>query len=437
MSNYSAIVVKIDNIRKHENADRLQCTNIYGNNIIVGLDTKVGDVGLYFPLESQIGEEFAVANDLIRRKDENGKPAGGMFDANRRVRAQTLRGEKSMGFFCPAGYLFNLLNDAEYVDEIHIPAIGTEIETWKGFDIAKKYVVPTKQQNGGSKQGNKAKKESRVMPEQWHFHFDTAQLGRNLDKIHPDSLISITWKTHGTSGICGHVLTKKKLKWYEKALKKIGVDVVDSEYDYIYSSRRVIKNDDKEYNHFYSEDIWSIAGEQFKNKLHKGETVYFEILGYTSDGGYIQKDYDYGCKKGEHALQIYRITQTNVDGVVTELPWHQVVHRAKEIGIPTVPEIWYGKAVNAFNSEWWSEAGSFDMDIWQKDFLTFLSENYVYDQDSIFCKNKVPEEGVVVRVENGDGIENFKLKAFRFLQHESKMLDKGESDMETEQSENE
>jgi hypothetical protein len=96
MSNYSATVVRITNLRPHSNADRLICTNIFGNNIIVGKETQIGDLGLYFPLESQIGLEFAQANDLLRRKDENGKPAGGMFDENRRVRAQTFRGEKSM-----------------------------------------------------------------------------------------------------------------------------------------------------------------------------------------------------------------------------------------------------------------------------------------------------------------------------------------------------
>ena len=61
MSNYAATVVQIDNLRKHENADRLQITNIFGNTVIVGLDTKIGDVGLFFPLESQIGLEFAQA----------------------------------------------------------------------------------------------------------------------------------------------------------------------------------------------------------------------------------------------------------------------------------------------------------------------------------------------------------------------------------------
>jgi len=426
MSNYSAVVVRLKGIHPHSNADRLNCVNIYGNNVIIGKDTKEGAIGLFFPVESQLGKDFAEVNDLIRRKDENGKPAGGMFDDNRRVRAQTLRGEKSMGFWCPLDFLLNL----EGIDDISDLYEGQELETYRGYEISKKYVVPAKTQGQpGSKQGRKSKKESRIIPEQFHFHFDTAQLGRNLNKISPNDLISISWKTHGTSGICGNVLVKKKLKWYEKALKAAGVNIVDSEYDYVFSSRRVIKNDDKEYNHFYSTDIWSLAGEQFRDKLHKGETCYFEILGFLPDGGAIQKGYDYGCAEGEHKIQIYRITQTNADGIVTELPWHQMIHRAKELSIDTVPEIYYGKAYDLDTLELSTHEEYFGESL-----LDYLKSQYVHDQDCQFCKNKVPAEGVVIRVERGDGIENFKLKSERFYLAETKQLDSGEVDLESGES---
>ena len=56
--NYLAKVVKLNNIRKHENADRLQCVAIDGNNVITGLDAKDGALYVYFPLESAINKEF-------------------------------------------------------------------------------------------------------------------------------------------------------------------------------------------------------------------------------------------------------------------------------------------------------------------------------------------------------------------------------------------
>lgn len=178
----------------------------------------------------------------------------------------------------------------------------------------------------------------------------------------------------------------------------------------------------------------AIAGEKFKGLLHKGEQVYYELVGYTPSGKDIQKGYDYGCEphkvggEGEFKLYIYRITQTNVDGVVTELPWHQVKHRSKELGFDTVPEIYYGYAGKQFRHSYKK------VENWRDFYLKSLSDAYVYDQDSQFCMNKVPEEGIVVRVEKGDGIENFKLKAFAFLKHESKMLDKGEADIESVES---
>src|SRR5690606_28359100 len=133
---------------------------------------------------------FAQANDLIRRKDENGKAAGGMFDANRRVRAMTLRGERSMGFFCPLTYIEKLGVNPERSLQV-----GDELETFMGYDISKKYVIPPKPQAAVGKKGKQVhKKVSRLIPDQFRFHFDTSHLGRNLHKIQPEDLISISWK---------------------------------------------------------------------------------------------------------------------------------------------------------------------------------------------------------------------------------------------------
>ena len=426
MSNYTATVVKIDNIRDHSNADRLSCTNLFGNNVIISKDTQIGDIGLFFPLESQLSEEFATANDLIRRKDENGNVVGGMFEQNRRVKACTLRGEKSMGFYAPISSLEKVFADAN--KEMPIVKIGQEFEEIDGVKICCKYIIPTKKQQCSTAKSKKSKKprESRIIEGQFAFHFDTAQLAKNLHKVKLDSLVAITWKMHGTSAIFSNCLVKKKLGWYEKILKAFGVNIIDTEYDHIFSSRKVIKNGLVGCEGFYGEDIWSDAGKHFVNRLHKGETVYAEIVGYTPGGKMIQKDFDYGCKPGEYKIYIYRITQTNMDGVVTELPWHQVVHRAIEIGFEATPTIYYGKVKDHFNM---LDCNSME------NYFELLQNHYVYDQDSQFCKNKVPEEGIVVRIELGDGIENLKLKSFAFLGHESKMLDSGEADMESEESE--
>lgn len=429
MSNYSATVVRISNLRPHTNADRLICTNIFGNNVIVGKDTKEGDLGLYFPPESQLGEDYAKANDLLRRKDANGKAAGGMFDTNLRVRCQTFRGEKSMGFWIPIESLNNLFSNGKALD---VFTEGQEIEEYLGKPIAKKYIPRNSQTNGsGKKKEGRKPRESKIIPDQFRFHFDTAQLGKNIHKISPNDLIAITWKVHGTSAIASNCLVKKKLGLLPGIAKFLGIEVIDSQYEYIYASRRVVKNEFFETKqHFYNYDLWSEVGKQyFGDKLHKGETVYYEICGFLKDGGFIQKGYDYGCEPGKERIYVYRITQTSVDGSVTELQWNQVKDRCKELGVDYTPEIFYGKANDVTLPEYTLDP----QEHWHENYLEMLKRDYVFDQNSKFCSNPVPEEGICVRKE-GLGIEVFKLKSFRFLEHETKMLDAEVIDIETNEN---
>lgn len=299
---------------------------------------------------------------------------------------------------------------------------------------------------------------------------------------------------HNTSAIVANVLCKPKLNPLRKFLIKIGISHErPNVYDYLYSSRKVIKNkfhekerylidfwgsyrmaqkkgvvklyapniidsefreifsEDNEFaslytvdymesklpgfknfiknrtTDFYGYDLWAEVGKtHFENKLHKGETVYYEIVGYKKDGGFIQGPFDYGCEVGEHKIMVYRITQTNADGIVTELQWNQVKERCEEIGVPHVIELFYGRAEYLFPELKTDEH-------WHENFLEKMKEKYVYDQDCPHSKNKVPAEGIVIRKE-GLNIECFKLKAFRFLEYESKELDKGEVDMETQES---
>ncbi len=424
--NYSATIVRISNLTKHPNADKLQLTNIFGNVVIVGLDTKVGDIGVFFPIESQISEEFAKANDLIRRKDENGKAAGGMLEQNRRVRAIKLRGTPSMGLFLPLSSLSWFCPAPVELQE------GYEFEEMNGIPICCKYIPKTNQTNGsGKKKEGRKPRESKIIPDQFRFHFDTAQLGKNIHKINPDDLIAITWKMHGTSAIVSNCLVKKKLGVLPGIAKFLGIEVVGSQYEYIYASRRVVKNSFfTTKQHFYNYDLWSEVGKQnFGDKLHKGETIYYEICGFLKDGGLIQKGYDYGCEAGTNKIYVYRITQTSVDGSVVELQWNQVKDRSKELGVEYTPEIFYGKANDVTLPEYTLDT----KEHWHENYLEMLKRDYVYDQDSKFCLHKVPEEGICVRKE-GLGIEVFKLKAFRFLEHETKQLDENVVDIETNEN---
>jgi hypothetical protein len=96
---YSAIVCKV-NTRPHPNADRLLLGTAHGYQVVVGLDTQDGELGVFFAADGQLSEQMCEANDLIGYTDpETGERKGGFFAKNRRVRSQKFRGEKSDGYW--------------------------------------------------------------------------------------------------------------------------------------------------------------------------------------------------------------------------------------------------------------------------------------------------------------------------------------------------
>lgn len=160
------------------------------------------------------------------------------------------------------------------------------------------------------------------------------------------------------------------------------------------------------------------------------------------DGKIIQKDYDYKCVYDPKIYRysemspkqmynnklfdiiIYRITYTNVDGNVYEWSTQQIQEFCKINGLHAVKELYYGLAENLFpeikNSSNWGQ-----------DFIDKLRNKYL-EKKSILCNNSVPEEGIVIRREVND-IDVYKLKSLAFLERETKNLDKGIIDIESEQ----
>lgn len=283
-------------------------------------------------------------------------------------------------------------------------------------------------------------------------------LYKNLHKISPNSLISITYKLHGTSGISSYLLCKRYIPLREKiggflhniytrisSLGKQKFKLEETEYDYIYSSRKVVKNPELNPNaeHFYGFDIWGEADKTLRPFLQKGMTFYYEIVGYLPTNALIQKDYDYGYnsftpiegddssfmyKEGDnYGIYIYRITYTNVDGKVFEFSARQVQEFCKKNNLKAVPKLYYGTAVGIAPEEY-KKFG--DSDEFKTAFLENIKKMY-NEKDCFMCANKVPEEGCVIRVE-GLEFEAYKQKSNAFYALETKLLDKGEENIEDE-----
>jgi hypothetical protein len=411
-----AKIIELKNLKKHSNADRLQTVDVDFKTVITGMNAKNGDIYVYFPLECKINEDFLSFTNSFRDKTKNADPEQvGFFEDNCRVKAMRLRGEKSMGYIVPIAELEAFTGETGLVRYV-----GEEFDTIGNVKILEKYVVNKKEDT--PKQGKKPK-TNRLVEGQVHLHTDTEQLRKNAHKIKPNDYIAISYKTHGTSWWVSNVMVKRPLSLVEKILKYLKVNINETEYDYVYGSRKVVKN-------FYGYDLWEHIKEEVRDSIPKNFTLYGEAIGYTKDGGFIQKGYDYGVTKGEFKLEVYRITVTNPDGLVTELSTPEIREFCKKTGLTASHQFFYGRAI-----DWLQGQGVQDKDWtdteWQETFIKTLEEVY-NEKDCFMCKNAVPEEGVVVRKEGLFGFEAFKLKSFRFLEWESKDLDSGEGDIESE-----
>ncbi len=437
--NYLAKVVTITNLRKHSNADRLQITTIDGCNVVVGLDTSLGDKMVYFPVECSIAEWFLSKNNLFRvsgskeNLNEDKESPGGFFEHYGRVRAMLLRGERSEGFVIPIEAL------GEGAEEF----IGVEFDTIDGKLICSKYIPRTSRgKSGGSRIDNRKreKRYDRLKLNQFRYHIDTSHFTKNMHMFHPTDLISVTSKLHGTSAIFCNVLCNKELKWWEKLLIKLGVDVKTDYYSNLYSSRKVIKN--KYINNsanlgYYQEDVWEKHNNILKDYIPSGITLYGEIVGYVDESKMVQKGFDYGCTPGESEFYLYRVTYTNVDGKVFEYSARQVQQYGKKYGVKVVPEMFYGSYGDFIGEEltkdYYRITDDGDYELLNIKIADYLRDKYLEGIDPM-CKIEAPFEGIVIRKEVLD-IESYKFKSFRFLKKESEMLDRGEVDMETAESE--
>ena len=444
--NYLSKIVKIDSFRKHNDPEvqKLKCCTVDGFNIITGIDSEPG-LYVYFPVLSQINNDFLSYANLYRHKELNKDPEqSGMFGDNGRVKAIKLRGEISEGFILPItvfeNYIVSVTNqELKYVEE------GTEFDAieheGKEFWVSKKYIAERQYSQSLSSSQTKPrhkvlKRLDRIREDQFRFHYTTSLIKKCPYVINPNSLIQMSYKIHGTSGISAYVLCHQPLTWKQKIAKWLTGESFDK-YDYIYSSRTVIKN--KFYNPqvgsgYYSEDIWAEADKIVRPCLTKGQTAYYEIVGFLPNGKYIQPGYDYGCippKPGEiftherhFKVRIYRVTMTNVDGKVVEYTPLQVQQWCNKVGLTPVEECYFGKAKDLY-----PDLDTFNH--WNENFIERLSNDkrFFMELDSPHCKNKVPHEGLVIKPLDRLG-SALKLKTFRFLDKEGRLADLGKVDIE-------
>lgn len=424
--NYACTVVEIKNMFDIEGADNIKRTVVEGNNVVVGKNVIVGDYMLYFVSGTKLNEDFCKFNNLytdpLLNKDTTVK--GYISPKQSRVKAIKLKGVISDGILLPISSLSFL------GIPIRNLTVSTEFTTINDILVCEKYIVKTNNPGGKNKQQKKGR-SSRLVDNQFYFHDDTSNLRKNVNFLKYNDTIGIHYKKHGCSFIVSNVLVKKQLAWYEKLLQKMGVKIQNTEYDIIYSSRKVIKNQyDNLAEGFYGEDIWGIVADELKEVIPKGWILYGEILGYTPNGKMIQKDFDYGCEVGQHKTYIYKIGIVNQDGKIVYLTDQQIKEFCDKNGLLYSDTFfYYGTVYNHFFSLGLAEY--YDDSDWRDHYIKALEDLY-NEKDCYMCKNAVPEEGIVIRIEHLENYEAYKLKSKRFIKYESDQQEQEISNMEDE-----
>jgi len=436
-TNYVCTVVEIKNLFPIEGADKIQRCVVNGNDVVVSKDVKLGDKMLYFVSGTKLNEDYCKYNNLLDKAESNNDTTKKGFISHKqfRVKAIKLRGIVSDGMLMP---LESLGFDGNAWDSDLKP--GDEFTDINGISICEKYFVPIRNSNPGGKAPSKQPKISRLVENQFFLHNDTDNLRKNIHKLNANDIIGIHYKKHGTSAVFGNVLVKKNLKWYEKLAKKLGLNVIDTHYDIVYSSRKVVKNEYLNPNQdggFYGEDIWGVVAKEINHLIPKNWTLYGEILGYTPSGAFIQDGFDYGCQKGEHKFYVYKISVVNPDGQVIYLTDKQIQEWCEKVGLLFKDTfIYYGMVDSIFESreymDWDVLVRDQEYDSWKENLLAFLEFKY-NEKDCYMCVNKVPEEGIILRIEKLEHYEAYKLKSKRFILGESEAQEKGQENLEDNQ----
>ena len=428
---YRAYVTKVKNIRPAENADRLNLCEAFGNTVVVDKNVNENDLYIYFPCDGQLSLEFCLNNNLLRKLPD-GTPSSGYMDPDKRnVIAIKLRGNKSDGLVLPlscVSYTGVLLNELTE---------GFAFTTLNGHEICKKYIPMRQNRQGHVSEGNHVRKKKAPIAPLFIEHADTEQLAYNLDAFKPNDLIEITLKMHGTSQRTGYLPMLKGYKrtLLDRIMRRDGTPIY--EYGYVSGTRRTVLNDWE--GGFYGSNMFRKKhADFFEGKLHKGEEVYYEVVGFTDEGMPIMssasnrklndKDFlkkygetttfSYGCsctgyytygdgsydELPKSDFYVYRMTMTNEDGDVVEYTPDFMRYRCEQMGCKYVPVLWRGFLDDTTD---WNDAG-----MTAGEQVKEIAERY-YDGPDPIGKTHV-REGVVIRILNRPKFCAYKHKNFAF-----------------------
>ena len=435
---YNGYVTRVKNIRPAENADRLNLCDVFGNTVVVDKSVNENDLYVYFPCDGQLSLDFCLNNNLLRKLPD-GTPGAGYMDPDKRnVVAIKLRGNKSDGLILPLTCLDYCFEDGAAA---HLK-IGDTIDVVNGHDICTKYIPRSNKRVGHPTSGNKTRKRRVPLAPLFVEHADTEQLAYNLGAFRSGDDVEITLKMHGTSQRTGFlpVLSGFRRTIWDKLFRRDGEPIYT--YDLVTGTRRTVINGED--GGFYGSNAFRMPhAELFRGKLWKGETVYYEVVGFTDTGTPIMAEcgnkklndkdfvkqygqtttFSYGCARQPIAgladpndpntafvtpqsdIYVYRMTMTNEDGNIVEYTPDFMRYRCEQMGVKTVPVFWKGTIPE-------NPASATDPTIEPGEWIKNVAERF-YDGPDPIGKTHI-REGVVVRITNKPKFCAYKHKNWYF-----------------------
>lgn len=345
---HQAIIAQVESTIPIPDADRIHLAVVLGEYCVVSKDVGVGYIGVLFPADLQLSEEYAYENNLHREASKNkDQTKKGFFENNRKVRAQPFLGVRSTAYFAS-------LDSLNYTGRVAW-AVGERFNELSGHDVCKRY-VSEKAMKQIAAQNGKARKQAEVPL--FMKHTDTDQFNHYAGMIPEGAILSFHAKKHGTSFRVGKLAVVKQLpKWKELVNRVVNIFSA-SQYELVVGSRNVLlKNPEKEGFHG-SESFRFEVAKALEPHLTDGMQVYGEIVGYVNgrpvmpphsikalkDQSYVDKYgesviYSYGCADHEYKYFVYRITVEDVAGNIHEFDQQKLEAWCQQRGIAHTLEI--------------------------------------------------------------------------------------------------
>ena len=345
-----AIIAKVTSVMPINGADKIHVAVVLGELLVVSKSVGVGDIGVLFPVDTQLSEQYCHENNLFRDVTKNKDVSkAGFFESTRRVRAQPFLKVRSTGLFMPLESLAFASNGADF-------SLCETFDELNGIQICNKYISQATK-DAIAKKANSTKKTKIVATPYFEKHVDSAQLKHAGMSIPKGALLSFHSKRHGTSHRQAHTKVIITLPKWKQAINKLLPIFKTEQWQHVVGTRNVVLIPGSNGFHGPEQFRFDVAS-QLSPYLEKGMQVFAEIVGYVNGKPIMPPHdikslkskphtkkygesvvYSYGCKEHEYKFHVYRVTFLSESGINIDFTQRQMEQWCEERGIPRTLDV--------------------------------------------------------------------------------------------------